>query len=311
MYFAKEPAVKLGILTNGTHWRFFTDLIHDNVMDTEPFFSWDVLQDDPAAPMDLLTILQKSQFKAQLIKTFAERKHHKNLLVGELNRLLAPSPEFIKLAVQNVESRTLTEKRVEEWKPILADAIQEWAKQQTLTLALQHPNAGAKPVADQDEDESAEKAERYGIRKKYWEGLLSRPKVKATRHANITPGEYAGLWASSGIRGLSFNYVSLQDAGKVELYIDRGTGKAEENKRIFDRLHSRKAEIEGAFGGELSWERLDDKRGCRVAHTATAGGWKSDESKWPEIQDAMIDAMGRLEKALAPHLAELKTELTS
>ncbi len=139
MYFAKEPAVKLGILTNGTQWKFFTDLVHENVMDTEPFFSWDVLKDDPALPVDLLTILQKSQFKAQLIRTFAERKHHQNLLVGELNRLLEPSPEFIRLAVQNIETRTLTEKRIEEWKPILENAIREWAKQQALTMALQRP----------------------------------------------------------------------------------------------------------------------------------------------------------------------------
>lgn len=140
MYFAKEPTVKLGILTNGTHWRFFTDLVHENVMDTEPFFIWDVLKDDLSLPVDLLTILQKSQFKAQLIKTFAEKKHHQNLLVGELNRLLEPSAEFIKLAVQNIETRTLTEKRVEEWKPILANAIQEWAKQRALTMALQRPS---------------------------------------------------------------------------------------------------------------------------------------------------------------------------
>src|SRR5262249_2647091 len=119
MYFAKEPGVKLGILTNGTQWRFFTELIHAKVMDTEPFFAWDVLKDDPALPIPLLTILQKSQFKSQLIKTFAERKHHQNLLVAELNRLLEPSPEFTRLAVQNIETRSLTEKRVEEWKPIL------------------------------------------------------------------------------------------------------------------------------------------------------------------------------------------------
>jgi hypothetical protein len=41
------------------------------------------------------------------------------------------------------------------------------------------------------------------------------------------------------------------------------------------------------------------------------GGYRSDEAKWPAIHDAMIDAMGRLEKALTPHLAKLKTELTS
>jgi hypothetical protein len=36
-----------------------------------------------------------------------------------------------------------------------------------------------------------------------------------------------------------------------------GAGKAAENKDIFDG----KAEIERAFGGELSWQRLDDKQG--------------------------------------------------
>jgi hypothetical protein len=65
-------------------------------------------------------------------------------------------------------------------------------------------------------------------------------------------------------------------------------GKAAENKRIFDRLHSHKKEIEGAIGSELSWQRLDDKRACRVACTPAGGGWESNESKWPEIQDAMI-----------------------
>lgn len=41
----------------------------------------------------------------------------------------------------------------------------------------------------------------------------------------------------------------------------------------------------------------------------TVGGWRSDESKWPEVQDAMIDGMVRLEKALKPQITSLKTEL--
>jgi hypothetical protein len=36
-YFAKAPEAKLGILTNGVQWRFFTDVTHENVMDHEPF----------------------------------------------------------------------------------------------------------------------------------------------------------------------------------------------------------------------------------------------------------------------------------
>jgi hypothetical protein len=65
------------------------------------------------------------------------------------------------------------------------------------------------------------------------------------------------------------------------------------------------------FGAKLTWERLEDKRGCRIAFTTAGGGYKSDESKWQEIQDSMIDAMTRLEKALMPHLTNMKTELHS
>jgi len=84
-----------------------------------------------------------------------------------------------------------------------------------------------------------------------------------------------------------------------------------ENKDIYDRLHRNKDDIEKAFGGPLSWQRLDDKQGCRICYTVADGGYRSEESKWPAIQDAMIDAMGRLEKAVAPHLGKLKTKLTS
>ena len=122
----------------------------------------------------------------------------------------------------------------------------------------------------------------------------------------LPPASTDWIAAGSGVRGLPFCYVIHQEEGKVELYIDRGAGKTAENKRIFDQLHSQKKQIEGDFGGELSWQRLDDKQACRIAYT-TMGGWKSDESKWPEIQAAMINAMIRLDKALTPQLAKLKT----
>ena len=127
-YFAKAPEAKLGILTNGIQWRFFTDVVNMNVMDREPFLRWDVLSDEEP-PHDFLTVLQKSQFNAELIRAFARRKRAQNLLVEELNRLLEPSPEFVRLAITNIETRKLTENVIETWKPVLANAINEWAKQ--------------------------------------------------------------------------------------------------------------------------------------------------------------------------------------
>lgn len=134
-YFAKEPKVKLGILTNGIQWRFFTDLVNPNVMDKEPFVKWDVFVDEQL-PSDFLAILQKSEYNPNLLRTFAERTRHQNLLLGELTRLLEPSPEFTKLAVQNLETRNLTTIVIDYWKPIVANAINEWAKQRALATVI-------------------------------------------------------------------------------------------------------------------------------------------------------------------------------
>jgi hypothetical protein len=40
------------------------------------------------------------------------------------------------------------------------------------------------------------------------------------------------------------------------------------NKHKFDEIHHNKSEIEGALG-ELSWERLNDKRAVVLQHTLT------------------------------------------
>ncbi|MBI5546098.1 MAG: hypothetical protein HY901_19580 [Deltaproteobacteria bacterium] len=157
-YFAKAPEAKVGILTNGVQWRFFTDIVNENVMDKEPFIKWDVLGDEPP-PFDFLTLLQKSQYNPQLIRTFAERKRAQNLLVNELARLLEPAPEFTKLAIANIETRNLTANVVESWKPIVANAINEWAKQHTLSSVLNAPRGVNASESATDEAEKSSKIE--------------------------------------------------------------------------------------------------------------------------------------------------------
>ena len=144
------------------------------------------------------------------------------------------------------------------------------------------------------------RAERYDVRLKFWEGVVALARTRKTRHANIKPGSYHWLGASSGIRGLGFNYVIVQDYGIVELYIDRGEVLA--NKRIFDELFALRVEIEARFGSSLAWERLEGKRACRVKHVIETGGYRSAESAWPAIQKEMVDAMTALETALRPAL---------
>lgn len=91
----------------------------------------------------------------------------------------------------------------------------------------------------------------------------------------------------------------------AELYIDMED--AARNKALFDALNARKDAIEAAFGGPLTWERLDEKRASRVCFE-TAEGW-ADESTWGSACERVTDAMVRLYNVIGPHVRELNKSL--
>lgn len=149
-------------------------------------------------------------------------------------------------------------------------------------------------------------AERYAIRRRFWTQLLERAKGKTKLHSGISPGTHGYIGTGAGKSGLGLNYVIRKREGGAELYIDRGKDAEEENKAIFDSLAASKEQIEAQFGEPLMWQRLEGKRACRIGKRLESGGYRDEEEKWPEVQDAMIDAMIRLERALRVHIDRLK-----
>ena len=150
-------------------------------------------------------------------------------------------------------------------------------------------------------------SERYGIRKNFWSALLERAQPKTKLHANISPSEHSWIGTGAGVSGLSYSYVATMNAASVELYIDKGKDADEENKAIFSQLSAAKEEIEDVFGGPLEWQELEGRRACRIKKSIDAGGYRDEEEKWPFIHDTLIDAMIRMEKALASQLRKLRT----
>ena len=53
----------------------------------------------------------------------------------------------------------------------------------------------------------------------------------------------------------------------------------------------------------MEWHALEGKKACRIYHRIEPGGYATQDL-WPSFQDAMVDAMVRLERALRPHLRE-------
>lgn len=90
---------------------------------------------------------------------------------------------------------------------------------------------------------------------------------------------------------------------RCDLYID--AGNRDTNKQLFDYLFAHQADIEQRCMRELEWERLDDKRACRVS--SYRPGSIVDESEWPEYVQWFLDTCESLQQAL-PDLSTWQPE---
>lgn len=89
--------------------------------------------------------------------------------------------------------------------------------------------------------------------------------VVAARPTIRMPTRGKAHWLSYGSGPWGNWDVSAAAEGrlKVEAYVDCGDGPR--NKALFDELRADAAAWEARAGRPLSWERLDDKRACRIA----------------------------------------------
>lgn len=137
---------------------------------------------------------------------------------------------------------------------------------------------------------------------RFWTELLKRAESQTKLHVDVNPSNQENLGFRAGT-GSRFFYTFGHRSPYVSLFI---TGKkGMDNKHIFDHLHASKDEIEGRFGQPLGWERLNEKQACRVRFDLDKGRLEN-EVDWPEMQDKMIDAMIRFERAIRPNLDALE-----
>ena len=150
-----------------------------------------------------------------------------------------------------------------------------------------------------------ELAERNIQRKKYWASLLELSKQKTKLHSNISAGIYNWIGSPAGLpSGIWLVYAIRKHDAQAELYIDQDKDTGEGNLEIFNKLFENKETIEKEFGAEPEWEGLEGKRACRIKRVIPIAGWM-DEDKWPESQEAMVDAMIKLDKTVRPYLKNL------
>ena len=149
-----------------------------------------------------------------------------------------------------------------------------------------------------------EDSKRYDLRFKFWSMFLERSKKESNLFSNISPGKYSWLGTSSGVRGINFNCSVGKSKAQSEIYIDRGKGMDEVNKKLFNELYKDKEEIEKIFGSELLWEELPNARASRISASTNIGGWE-DEDKWEKTHENLINLSIKMESAFGQRIKNL------
>lgn len=163
------------------------------------------------------------------------------------------------------------------------------------------PEAAAYQVEVRKKEQSQRIATgRLSERHDFWTGLLEVSRKRTTLHSNISPTTDSWIAASAGRSGLLWMYSIRQHDSRLELYIDIGDEAA--NRAFYNALEGHRGQIEEQFGGPLIWYDPPDTRKCAV-RCEVAGGYRDPQAAWPEIHEAMVDHMMRLEASLRPNLA--------
>ncbi len=159
--------------------------------------------------------------------------------------------------------------------------------------------------AQEEQSTQDELKGRYQVRMDFWKQHLQKFNTKSNLFSNISPSKDNWLSAGSGLSGVGFNFTISKNYARTEVYMSRSV--AEENKFIFDKLFEYKETIEQETG-KLEWERLDDKKACRIKQElSNVNLYERDD--WEKMSKYMTESMLKLEPAFKKPLAKINIEL--
>jgi hypothetical protein len=151
--------------------------------------------------------------------------------------------------------------------------------------------------------EKKEYAERHLIRREFWAQLLDALNARSPLAQNVGPSTDAWIGLALGMSGVSLNLVSTRECARAEIYVNRGD--LERNKRAFDFLLSKKAEVEKVVGAPLDWDRMDDQVTSRIK-LEKRGVNIFNRDNWAEMIEYLVDAALRMHSAFKEPVQQLR-----
>ncbi len=124
-YFGTTTA-KFAILTNGTIYRFYTDLEEQNKMDSSPFFEFNILDLKEASIIELAKF-KKNSFDLEKIFTTASELKYLNKLKKFLNEQWEnPSEDYVRFLMTQIYDGVKTKNKIDEFEPIIKKGYKQF-----------------------------------------------------------------------------------------------------------------------------------------------------------------------------------------
>lgn len=143
---------------------------------------------------------------------------------------------------------------------------------------------------------------RHLIRLKFWEQFIIASNQKNNLFSNNSPAKDNWIGKGIGMSGVSLSFVVTNNSCRGELFINRGN--KDENKEIFDYFLTMKEKIETDFGGEFTWERMDDNITSRIKAQLDGVSYFVEED-WAKMNEFLIDVSVRMEQAFKEPVKKL------
>ncbi len=146
---------------------------------------------------------------------------------------------------------------------------------------------------------------RQHLRIDFWRKFLDYANSKHQLYSNNSPSK-GSLGTGVGLSGFGINLKISGNYARAELFIN--PGKKELNKACFDFLLERKDQIEKEFGGELTWERMNENITSRIK-SQLDGVSLYDKEDWDQMIKYLTDVSVRMDRALRAPLKQLSRKL--
>lgn len=155
-------------------------------------------------------------------------------------------------------------------------------------------------LANKKQEEASQNDKLGNIRQRFWNKLLDSINGSGLKlFQSITPMKER--WITKIQDRIQYQFYAGKDY--ISASICFYTNDDAWNKRIYDRLHEQKEEIERSFKEkELQWERRDTQKGCFITIKENYDIY--NEAEWENMITFLVDAMVRLEEGFREPLKQ-------